>query len=156
MDLVQIREKDLSGRNLERIVTKVLSLARGSATKILVNDRVDVALACGAAGVQLPSQGLPVASVRTICPPGFIVGVSTHSLREALEASENGAHFVLFGPVFPTLSKPGAPPVGLEALADVVQQTPVPVYALGGITPERVREVAATGAAGVAGISVFM
>ncbi|MFQ5789602.1 MAG: thiamine phosphate synthase, partial [Acidobacteriota bacterium] len=94
--------------------------------------------------------------VRRMAPPGFVIGVSTHSLAEARRASEEGADLVVFGPVFETTSKLGAPPVGLRALAEVVRTVRVPVFALGGITPERVKTVAAAGAAGVAGISVFL
>jgi thiamine-phosphate pyrophosphorylase len=121
-----------------------------------VNDRLDIALASGAGGVHIPGEGLPIQSVKNVTPIGFLIGVSTHSLEEARRAAHQGADFVVFGPVYPTPSKPGARGLGVEALAEVVRETNIPVYALGGVTPERVKPVAATGAAGVAGISVFL
>ena len=121
-----------------------------------MNDRLDVALASGAHGVHVPGDGLRVDSIRECSPPGFVIGVSAHSLDDVRRAAEGGADFVVFGPIFPTSSKPGAPGVGIQRLAEVVRGTNLPVYALGGITPDHVSEVAATGAAGVAGISVFM
>jgi thiamine-phosphate pyrophosphorylase len=157
VDLIQIREKDLEGRALEKMTREAVSLACGSGyTKILVNDRLDVALACEAHGIHVPGDGLRVDSIRKCTPPGFIIGASTHSLDDIRRAAAGGADLVVFGPVYPTPSKPGAPGVGIQRLAEVVRGTNLPVYALGGITPDHVPEVAATGAAGVAGISVFM
>ncbi len=156
VDLIQIREKDLPGRELEGIVGEVVALAKqGGDTRILVNDRLDVAVACGAAGCHLPTLGLPVGAARRVSPTGFLIGVSTHSRDEARAAAAGGADFVVFGPVFATESKPGSPPVGIEALKKVVAEVHVPVFALGGVSPERVGELAAAGAAGVAGISAF-
>ena len=157
VDLIQIREKDLAGRALLEITREAVRVAkRWEGTKIVVNGRLDVALASGAAGVHLPGDGLPVDSIRRVTPAHFLVGVSTHSLEEARWAAAEGADYIVFGPVFPTTSKPGAPGVGVRALAEVVRETNVPVYALGGMTPERVVDVAAAGAAGVAGISAFL
>jgi thiamine-phosphate pyrophosphorylase len=155
--MVQIREKDLGGRALLSVTREAVWLAkRTGGAKIFVNDRLDVALAGGADGVHLPGDGLPVEVVRRVSPGHFLVGKSTHSLDEARRARTEGADFIVFGPVFPTTSKPGVAGVGVRALAEIVRETDVPVYALGGITPERVKEVAAAGAAGVAGISVFL
>lgn len=153
VDWIQIREKDLSTRALEDLVRRAVS--RGGSSRILVNDRLDVALACGAAGVHLPADGLPVDAVRRSFPTGLMVGVSTHTEREAETAAKMGADFIVFGPVFATASKPGVRPVGLRALAEVVAENPLPVFALGGITAHNVEEVAGTGVAGVAGISAF-
>jgi len=156
VDMIQIREKDLPGRELEEIVGKAVALAkRGGETRILVNDRLDVALSCGAAGVHLPASGLPVGAARRTSPPGFLIGASTHTRDEAGAAAAGGADFVVFGPVFETESKPGSQPVGIESLTNVVREIPVPVFALGGVTSERIGELAASGAAGVAGISAF-
>jgi thiamine-phosphate pyrophosphorylase len=157
VDLVQIREKDLAGRALLEITREAVRMAkRREGTKIVVNDRLDVALAGGAAGVHLPGDGLPVDAIRRVTPAHFLVGKSTHCLEEARRAVAEGADFIVFGPVFPTTSKPGVPGVGVRALAELVRETSTPVYALGGMTPERVKDVAAAGAAGVAGISVFL
>jgi thiamine-phosphate pyrophosphorylase len=156
VEMVQIREKDLRAGELEELVTEAIRLTANWGVKILVNDRFDVALSCGAAGCHLPGTGLPVKEVRRVSPPGFLIGVSTHHLEEALVAEVDGADFLVFGPVFPTISKPGVSPAGVEALADVAKNVRIPVFALGGITPERVAEVSGAGVAGVAGISVFM
>jgi thiamine-phosphate diphosphorylase len=156
VDLIQIREKDLPARVLEEMTLAAVDLAgQKGATKILVNDRLDVALACGAAGVHLPAAGLSVESVKRVSPPGFLVGVSTHSSSQARAAAQSGADLIVFGPVFPTQSKPGARAVGVKALAEVVKEVRIPVYALGGIAPDNACDVVGTGAAGVAGISVF-
>jgi thiamine-phosphate pyrophosphorylase len=165
VDMIQIREKDLPGRDLERITRGAVEMAEGSRTEILVNDRLDVALAAGAAGVHLPAAGLPVGAVkRVIRTRGrasdgdfpLLVGVSTHSREEAQEAAKAGVDFLVFGPVFQTASKPGHPGMGIDALAEVVRAVDVPVFAIGGVSPERVDRLARTGVAGVAGISVFL
>lgn len=156
VDFVQIREKDLGGRALEALVRQTLERARAGQTRVLLNERLDVALTAGADGVHLPAQGLPIAAVRRKAPRRFLVGVSTHSLEEAKRAEAEGADLMVFGPVFETTSKPGAPAQGLDRLAEVVRQVKTPVYALGGVGPEQVRAVAEAGAAGVAGISTFL
>lgn len=156
VEMVQIREKDLRAGELEQLVTEAIRLTADRGVKILVNDRLDVALSCGAAGCHLPGTGLPIKEVRRVSPRGFLIGVSTHHLEEALVAEVEGADFLVFGPVFPTTSKPGVSPTGIDALADVAKNVHIPVFALGGITPERVEEVTEAGVSGVAGISVFM
>jgi thiamine-phosphate diphosphorylase len=121
----------------------------------VVNERVDVAMAAGAHGVHLRSDSLPVARVRDITPPGFLVGRSVHDLRAAVRAAHEGADYVLFGTVFESGSKPGRRPAGVDALAEVAAAVTIPVLALGGITPSRAGEVARAGAAGVAAIGLF-
>ena len=122
---------------------------------MVVNDRVDVALACGADGVHLRHDSVRADAVRTIAPAGFLVGRSVHSLAEAEGAGP--VDYLIAGTVFPTPSKPAASPIlGLDGLADVVQAVAVPVLAIGGITRERLDEVAAIGAAGAAGIGLFI
>jgi thiamine-phosphate pyrophosphorylase len=155
VDFVQLRRRERSAREVEALAKRLVVLSAGARAKVLVNGRLDVALSAGAGGIHLPEDGLPVAAVRKAVPSGFIVSRSTHS-REAVErACAEGASFVLFGPVFPTPSKPGHPGVGLEALAEVASSVPIPVYALGGVTPERVSQIADAGARGIAGISLF-
>lgn len=156
VEMIQIRERDVPARKLEQMVAETIRQTARWGTKILVNDRLDVAMACGAAGCHVPAAGLPPGEVKRISPPGFLIGASTHTREEALVAEGSGADFLVFGPVYPTVSKPGALPAGVGALAEVAQSVRIPVFALGGITPERVEEVAAAGVAGVAGISVFM
>ncbi|MGD0922638.1 MAG: thiamine phosphate synthase [Terriglobia bacterium] len=156
LDLVQIREKDLATRELLELVKGAVDAARGTSTRIVVNDRLDVALAAGAAGVHLGTQSLPARVVRQQVPKDFLVGVSCHTLEEALSAQSAGADYVVFGPIFETPSKlPYGPPLGLGKLREVTMRVKTPVLALGGITVERVRSCLEAGAAGIAGISIF-
>jgi thiamine-phosphate pyrophosphorylase len=155
VDFVQLRRRTLSGRELEALAKRLVALASRASGKILVNGRLDVALSAGAAGVHLPADGLPVAEVKKVVSTGFVVSRSTHSREEVERAYREGASFVVFGPIFPTASKPGHPGVGLEALKETVSSVPIPVYALGGVTPERISQIHDTGAHGVTGISVF-
>jgi thiamine-phosphate pyrophosphorylase len=133
-----------------------LEAARKSSTKIVVNDRLDVALALGAAGVHLGTQSIPAAAVRRIAPAGFLVGVSCHSLEEAQAAEAASADYILLGPIFETPAKVQyGPPLGLEKLREVAAKLRIPILALGGITVDRVKSCLVAGAAGIAGISVF-
>ena len=155
VDLIQVRERDLETADLARLVSDLLRVSRGSGTRVVVNDRLDVALACGADGVHLRHDSVRAETVRTIAPAGFLVGRSVHDLAEAEGAGP--VDYLIAGTVFPTPSKPAATPIlGLDGLADVVQAVAVPVLAIGGITRERLDEVAATGAAGAAGIGLFI
>lgn len=159
VDWVQIREKDLPVRELLALTEAAVELARrpaGSGTRVIVNDRVDVALAARAHGVHLGRLSMPAAAVRPETPPGFLVGVSCHSLAEALAAQADGADYILFGPVFETPSKLqyGAP-LGVAGLGEVAQQVSPPVFALGGITVERIGACIENGASGIAGIRIF-
>ena len=156
VDLVQIREKDLPTRELLELVGAAADAARARATRLVVNDRLDVALAAGAAGVHLGTQSLPARVVRALAPRDFLVGVSCHSLEEMLSAQVAGADYVVLGPIFATPSKvPYGPPLGLAQLREVAARAKVPVLALGGITVDRVRLCLEAGAAGIAGISIF-
>lgn len=156
VNLVQIREKDLPTRALAELVRGALAAVEGTAVRIVVNDRLDVALALGAHGVHLARTSLPARAARRIVPPGFLVGVSCHSLEQALEAEAARADYVLLGPIFPTPSKLRyGPPLGLEILRQVAARVRIPVLALGGITRERVKACCAAGAAGVAAIRMF-
>lgn len=156
MDCIQIREKDLPDRELLELTCRVVALARATPCKVLVNGRADIALAAGAQGVHLPARGFQACDLRAWLPREFLIGVSAHSLREARLAARAGADYLLLGPIFPTPSKIqyGAP-LGLACLRRVCRSVPVPVLALGGMCLERVSEVMAAGAAGIAGISMF-
>src|SRR5689334_25279397 len=115
--LFQIREKSLSARSLYELVVRAVSITRGSKTRLMVNDRVDVARAAGADGVHLTARSLPADVVRKICGPDFLIGVSTHTLDEARAAQAAGADFVVFGPIFETESKRAfGEPQGLDKL----------------------------------------
>jgi len=153
---VQLREKDLSGGDLHGLAAKMREVTRRREARLFVNDRADIALGVGADGVHCTESGIPVALVRRLCPDA-LVGASSHSLERAVEAGEAGADFVLFGPVFPTPSKAkyGAPQ-GLDALSSVAKGVGVPVFAIGGITPENAHLCLEKGAAGVGVISAIL
>jgi thiamine-phosphate pyrophosphorylase len=155
IDFIQVRERDLDGASLARLVADIVRVTRGSGTRVVVNDRTDVALACGADGVHLRHDSAPADAVRGIVPAGFLVGRSVHSVKDAVDAGP--VDYLIAGTVFPTSAKPAhAPLLGLDGLAEVVQAVAVPVLAIGGMTRERLDEVAATGAAGSAGIGLFI
>jgi thiamine-phosphate pyrophosphorylase len=153
IDLIQIRERDLEAKALAALVTRIVARARGSATRVVVNDRVDVALACAADGVHLRADSLPISAVRAIVPRGFLIGRSVHTPDEARAAA--GADYLIAGTVFPSESKPGAPYFGAAGLREIVRASTAPVLAIGGMMIDRVPDVAATGAAGIAAIGLF-
>lgn len=153
---VQVREKDLTPRELYALAEEIRGAVAPLGTRVLVNDRVDIACAAGLAGVHLPTTGLTAGAARRCLPEGLI-GVSTHTLAEARFATEFGAGFITFGPVFATPSKAAyGAPRGLEELRDVCAAVSIPVFALGGITPERVPACLDAGAHGVAAISALL
>ncbi|MBZ5515268.1 MAG: thiamine phosphate synthase [Acidobacteriia bacterium] len=156
IDIVQIREKDLPTRELLRLAEGAVAAAKGNAARIIVNDRLDIALAVGADGVHLGTQSLPAHAVRGNVPEGFLIGVSCHSREDVLAAEAARADYVVLGPIFETPSKIAyGPPLGVAKLGEVTAAARIPVLALGGITVERVRACLEAGAAGVAGIRIF-
>jgi len=149
VEMIQIREKDLPALELLQLTLSVCRLAAGTKTRVLVNDRLDIAIAAAADGVHLPANGLPAARVR---PYMRLLGVSTHSLREAVDADKDGADFIVFGPIFDT---PGKDAVGIDPLKEIVAAVKIPVLAIGGVTVRNSPRVVQTGAAGIAGIRLF-
>ena len=150
---IQIREKDLSARALFDLVEAALRLPNPHGSKIIVNTRADVAIAAGAAGVHLPSGSPPARVWRR---PGFLVGVSCHSVEEVRQAEADGADYVVFGPVFTPLSKSSSlAPRGLDGLKQATAAARIPLLALGGVTRENSQACVSAGAAGIAGITLF-
>jgi thiamine-phosphate pyrophosphorylase len=154
--LIQLRERALDDRDLALLAGACVDAVRGTRTRIVVNDRLDVALASRAHGVHLKGDSFPAQRARTISGPGFLIGRSVHSVEEAKRAGEDRAvDYLLFGTVFASVSKPGHEPAGVAVLAEAVRAAFVPVLAVGGITPENAALVAGAGADGVAAIGLF-
>jgi len=155
VDLIQLRERELTARELLALAKAAVARCRGSKTRLLVNDRLDIVLASGADGLHLPSHGLPLGEVRQRFPE-MLLGASCHTVEEVRRAEAGGAEFVVFGPVFETASKRAyGPPVGVEVLERAAQVVKIPVLALGGITLENAGGCLRAGAAGIAAISLF-
>jgi thiamine-phosphate pyrophosphorylase len=155
VDLVQIREKHLGGRELYELTRRVLELANPHGSRILVNSRVDVALAAGAHGVHLGSDSITPGAWRRITGDNFLIGVSCHRVSELRRAEEGGADFAVYSPIFPTNKPYPVEPKGLDALRAATRAVKLPVLALGGVTERTAPLCVAAGAAGVAGIRLF-
>jgi len=154
---IQLREKDLSGRDLFLLAERSHKLCQAYHAALFINDRVDVAMAVDAAGVQLSKSSLPLVTARALLGPQKIIGISTHSLQEAKEAKQNGADFILFGPVYFTASKAAyGDPQGLATLKTIVDNISLPVYAIGGIKAENIKSTKNCGVRGVALISAIV
>ena len=156
ISLIQLREKNLSARVLFELTRQSAEITRGSATRLLVNDRADIARGAGADGVHLTTRSLEARIVRRTFGEEFLIGVSTHSIEEARDARE-GANFVVFGPVFETEAKKiYGEPLGLKELSRVARElAPFPIIALGGVTIHNAQDCLHAGACGIAGISLF-
>lgn len=155
VNIVQLREKDLPAGELLALARQIRGVCIGRAL-FLVNDRVDVALLCGADGVQLSSTGLPVAAVRQLVPGSMMVGRSVHSVNEARQAELDGADFVVAGTIFRTPSHPDATPAGGELLKNMVSRLSIPVLAIGGINAGNAAECWDAGVSGVAVVSAIL
>jgi thiamine-phosphate pyrophosphorylase len=155
VDLIQLREPDLEGAALFTLASGLVATARATSTRIVVNDRLDVALASGAGGVHLRGTSIPPLRARSIAPAGFLIGRSVHGVEEAVQAAPH-ADYLVAGTVFSTPSKPGLRGyLGIDGLAAIVRAVRVPVLAIGGVTLDRVAAIAGTGAAGIAAIGLF-
>jgi len=156
VDWVQLRDKQASALAMHRQACELLRVVRAGGARLSINDRLDVALAIEADGVHLAGQSLPVAPAKRLSAGQLLVGRSVHSRDEAVVEAEAGADYLTFGHVFPSTSKPGMPPHGLDELADVVKAVDVPVIAIGGITADNIDAVLQTGCAGIAVISAIL
>lgn len=155
IDLVQIREPDLEAADLVRLVRRLLPAFETSSAKLLVNERLDVAVATKASGVHLKEGSFRVSDVRRMVPEGFLIGCSVHSHDAALAC--RGADFVIAGTVLPTTSKPGAATIGWAGLRSIVEAVaPTPALAIGGVDEATVAHVSKIGAAGFAAIGAFI
>lgn len=155
VDAVQVRERDLEGGALTALTAELVARAAGSRTRIIVNDRLDVALAAGAHGVHLRAESIPAAAARAMAPAGFLIGRSVHSAAEA-ERVGSGVDYLIAGTVWTSPSKGfGTTLLGVDGLRAVTQATQVPALAIGGVTLDRVPELARAGARGFAAIGLF-
>ena len=155
--MVQLREKDLSARELLALGNRLQHVLAPYGIPLLINDRLDVAQALDAAGVHLAGHSLPTAQARRVLGPDKLIGVSTHSMEQAQDARDGGADFIVFGPVFTTPSKVAyGPPQGLQQLAHIVQSVDLPVLAIGGINVTNLPSVLQEGAHGVAMIRAVL
>jgi thiamine-phosphate pyrophosphorylase len=153
---IHLREKDLGGRELLALGRALSAVCRARRQLLLVNDRVDVALAAAADGVHLPAAGMSPADARRLLPPGALVGVSCHSVADVARARDAGASYAFLSPIFDTPSKRAyGPPIGIDALR-AAALLGLPLVALGGVTPERAPALRAAGAGGVAAIRAWL
>jgi thiamine-phosphate diphosphorylase len=157
-DVIQVRERDLPDIILAAVVRRIIGVLDGTSAIVLVNDRVDVALATGAAGVHLRGDSFPASRVRAIAPTGFVIGRSVHSAEDVAAAIlDGGADYLMFGTVFPSQGKPpGHRTAGLDVLREICRRSSLPVIAIGGMTSDRVPDIADAGAAGLAAVGWFM
>lgn len=158
VDAIQVRERDLPDGALAALVRDMVAATAGCRTRVLVNDRIDIAVAAGAAGVHLRAASPPASRVRVVAPEGFLIGRSVHSLEEIDAAvADGGCDYLMFGTVFGSKGKPdGHPVAGLDRLRAACARSPLPVIAIGGMTEERAAAVEAAGAAGFAAVGLFM
>lgn len=155
--IIQLRDKHLSCAGLTAVGREIAGITRKAGAVFIVNDRLDVAMACGADGVHIGQDDMSVRTARQLAPPGFIIGVSVRSMEEAGEAERDGADYLALSPVFFTTSKDDAGPGhGLERLREIRRAVSIPVIAIGGINRQNVRDVIEAGADGIAVISAVV
>lgn len=156
IDMLQIRERDLEAADLKRLVSEIVAMAKGSRCRVIVNDRVDVAIAAGADGVHLRGDSIPPREARQIVPRGFLIGRSVHAVAEASSVAAD-VDYLIAGAVWQTPSKDRDHVLlGISGFATIAAAVGVPVLAIGGVTIDRVAEVRDAGGQGVAAIGLFM
>lgn len=154
---IQLRERDLGTRPLLALAEDSLRAARAAGAKVLINDRVDLVMALGADGVHLRSSSLPVRAARRLLGPDGLIGVSVHAADEVSDVEAEGADFAVLGPIYETPSKLAyGKPIGVQPIEEAVRRSGLPVFVIGGITPERVGDVRRAGASGVAVIASIL
>jgi len=157
VDLVQIRERDLTDRALADVVRAAVDMTIGRTVRILVNDRTDVAIAGAASGVHLKEDSIAAWRIRSLTPAGFLIGRSVHSAADAeAVVAAGGCDYLLFGTIYPSASKPWHSGTGVDALQEVCRRVALPVLAIGGVDESRTAAIAASGAAGIAAIGAFI
>ena len=157
MSAIQLREKDLSDAEYVELAEPLCTLCHTYSAQLFINSRIKIAMDIGADGLHLPGDSASIEEVIEETNHRFIIGSSVHTLTEAKQRETEGADFITYSPIYPTLSKPGyGPVVGLDGLRKVTKEVHIPVFALGGITPERVSECLDAGAYGVAVMSGVM
>jgi len=154
--IIQLREKDISSREFYDTAIELLNLTNRFDIPLIINDRLDIALATGAAGVHLGQEDLPLCPARLLAGNDLIIGVSAHNPAEAIRAEQEGAEYIGAGAVFQTGTKAGAGVIGPEGLAEIVKSVKIPVVGIGGINRDNISLVNATGAAGAAVISAIL
>jgi thiamine-phosphate pyrophosphorylase len=156
-DVIQLRDKGRSSAELAAVGREIAVITRKAAVVFIVNDRLDVAIACGADGVHLGQDDMRVSNARQLAPRGFIIGISVGTVEEAVAAEREGADYVALSPTFSTASKDNAGPgYGLDRLREIRRAVSLPIVAIGGITRENVQDVIAAGADGIAVISAVV
>ena len=156
VNLVQVRERNLDDRHLLGLTRSIVQAVEATGARVVVNDRVDVALAGGADGVHLRSDSPPADAIRAMVPEEFLIGRSVHGEAEAIAAARTGVDYLILGTIFPTASKPaGTPWLGLEALKRSAREIHLPILAIGGVTADNIGSLAGAGAAGFAAIRLF-
>lgn len=156
VDIVQLRDKNLPAAEIYRLAVELKDITESRNVRLLINDRVDVALAVDADGVHLGQSSLPLPVVRRLVGHGMTIGVSTHNMEEAKRAEKEGADYLTFSPVFSTRCKPGQAPQGIDALVSIKQAVGIPVVALGGINEQNISQVIRAGITNVAVMSLLM
>jgi thiamine-phosphate diphosphorylase len=156
VDLIQIREPSFDDHTLFTLTCEAIEATRQTTARVVVNDRLDIALAANASGVHLRGESFSATRVRPIAPAGFLVGRSVHDVDQAVAAAAAGCDYLIFGTIFPSRNKrPGHPVAGLDQLREIAGAVQVPVLAIGGISAENAVDAVTAGAAGVAGIDLF-
>lgn len=154
--LLQLREKEMSKKDLLMVALNLRDLTRRWGARLIINDHVDIALACHADGVHIGQEDLPLRYAREILGKECIIGISTHNLEEALEAESSGADYISVGPIFPTETKRGGTPLGSKFIREVKTKVSIPVVAIGGINLTNIDEVIEAGADAIAIISAIL